>query len=60
MLLTPEQAREVGEALLDAAENAEDRGKSYRVTYVGKVVVATPLGDAEEYDEYIDIAVVQV
>lgn len=60
MLLTPEQAREVGEALLDAAENAEDRGKSYRVTCVGKVVVATPLGDAEEYDEYIDIAVVQV
>ena len=60
MLLTPEQAREVGEALLDAAENAEDRGKSSRVTDVGKVVVATPLGNAEEYDEYIDIAVVQV
>ena len=60
MLLTPEQAREVGEALLDAAENVEDRGKSYRVTGIGKVVVATPLGNAEEYDEYIDIAVVQV
>ena len=48
MKLTPEQARELGEALLDAAENAEDREKTIKVIMNGTFTVAVPLEDEDK------------
>ena len=48
MDLNPEQARELGEALLDAAENAEDREKTIKVIMNGTFTVAVPLEDADK------------
>lgn len=56
MKLNPEQARELGEALLDAAEDAEDRNKTVKVIMNGMISVAVPLEDADK--EHTDIRVV--
>lgn len=56
MDLNPEQARELGEALLDAAENAEDREKTIKVIMNGTFTAAVPLEDADK--EHNDIRTV--
>ncbi len=58
MKLNPEQARELGEALLDAAEDAEDRNKTIKVIMNGSFTAAVPLEDADK--DHKDIRTVHI
>lgn len=48
--ISPEEARDLAEALWEAAERAEQRHKPYEVSQLGNTYVAMPVEASDSYE----------